>query len=84
MEDLNFRKGDAKTDVFGSSSGAAHHLLPLLSLCDIFPRPGEICPDQGKAYAPARFQEIGTALTSKKDCCTRCRAAVLRIVIKRI
>jgi len=48
------------------SSGAARHPLPLLSLCDIFPRPGEICPDRGKAYAPAPFQEAGNALTSKK------------------
>ena len=47
-------------------------------------RSPELCPDWGKASAPARFQEAGTALAAKKDCCTRCRAAVLRIVIKRI
>ena len=33
------------------SSGAARHPLPLLSLCDIFPRPGEICPQGVKAFA---------------------------------
>ena len=31
------------------SSGTSCHLLPLLSLCDIFPRMGEICPQGGKA-----------------------------------
>ena len=33
------------------SSGATRHLFPLLSLYDIFPRPGEICPQGVKALA---------------------------------
>ena len=33
------------------SSGATRHLFPLLSLRDIFPRPGEICPQGVKAFA---------------------------------
>ena len=35
------------------SSGAARHPFPLLSPCDIFPRPGEICPQGVKALAAA-------------------------------
>ena len=40
------------------SSGATRHLLPLLSLCDIFPRTGEICPQGVKAFAPGQTSKV--------------------------
>ena len=45
-------EGAGKQQLAGNypSSGAARHLFPLLSLRDIFPRPGEICPQGVKAF----------------------------------
>ena len=40
------------------SSGATRHPLPLLSLCDIFPRPGEICPQGVKAFVPGQAAKV--------------------------
>ena len=40
------------------SSGAARHPLPLLSLRDIFPRPGEICPQGVKAFALGQAAKV--------------------------
>lgn len=57
---------------------------PFCRFATFSPDRGKSVPTGGRLMLRQVFRKAGNAPAAKKDCYTRCRAAVLCIVIKRI